>query len=150
MPSIPAFDCVKWAPGGRNWGHCADNLFGGRPSLGTCNNCKARVLRTPGDPVAAPTPAAETPKPAIAPIVSPPPTIAHKVTHGLIGMAKAVTGIGRADDATISARRAICLGCEFRRSVVGGVVQTCGKCGCALAAKTVNESEHCPLPVPKW
>jgi hypothetical protein len=71
------------------------------------------------------------------------------VWHGMIGIAKAVTRIGRADSATIARRRAACKACPHA-TVTFGVLKTCGVCGCGLSAKTANASEFCPLPVPKW
>lgn len=68
------------------------------------------------------------------------------ILHGAAGLAKAALGINRADDATIDRRKAACAACEHSGRSMG--VVTCSICRCALAAKTVNADEHCP--VGKW
>lgn len=59
--------------------------------------------------------------------------------HGALGILKAVTGVDRADDATIGFRRYACICCPKR------VRGWCSVCQCRLKQKTVVKSEHCPL-----
>jgi len=35
-------NCKNWSEGGKGWGRCSLNLYGGRPSFGTCGVCKQR------------------------------------------------------------------------------------------------------------
>jgi len=52
----------------------------------------------------------------------------------------------RADAETQDARRAICAACPHLVRAVGA--RFCGKCGCAIAAKTKFAGESCPAG--KW
>jgi len=73
-----------------------------------------------------------------------------EVIHGAVGLAKAATGIDRAEAATIEARRVICRACEhalpcvFRGLHTLGRKCKCAKCGCNLRAKTTLAGENCP------
>lgn len=62
--------------------------------------------------------------------------------RGAIGLAKALTGIDRADDVTILLRRHACVKCPKRHK------RLCMMCGCYLREKTLVASEKCPLG--KW
>lgn len=103
------------------------NLYGGKPSLGICQQCTENPDRD------------RSPKPI--------PITLGGVLHGAIGLAKAMAGIDRASDETIDRRGAICISCNQSESVAG-VLQRCKICGCATAAKIRNASEKCPLG--KW
>lgn len=121
-------DCKHWSECGTPMaGCCAQGHFGGKPSLGTCQKvCSSRSPMS----------------------VVPQSSVVAQVIHGAVGITKAVLHVGRASDEVIANRRAICFGCEFKKSVIGGIVTTCGKCGCSLQAKTVNAAERCPAG--KW
>jgi hypothetical protein len=58
---------------------------------------------------------------------------------GAIGLAKAWTGVDRADQQTVLLRRLACLDCLKRHK------RLCMMCGCYLREKTLVASEHCPL-----
>jgi hypothetical protein len=68
------------------------------------------------------------------------------LTEGAAGVMQAACGINRADDETVSTRRAICNGCEHRIKKFG--VATCGKCGCFIVPKTTLKDQTCPIG--KW
>jgi hypothetical protein len=70
-----------------------------------------------------------------------------KVLHGAAGVAKALTGTDRADDAEIERRRAVCAGCEYAR-LTAGVFRSCSICGCSLRLKILVKGEVCPKG--KW
>lgn len=66
---------------------------------------------------------------------------------GMIGIAKAVARIDRAEPATIARRRVICRGCpESIPSAIG--TMKCRLCGCQLWAKTTLKDQKCPAG--KW
>ena len=74
-------------------------------------------------------------------------TAVQRIAHGVVGLAKVLTNVNRASDATIAAREATCGGCEhLDRSLLG--IRRCDKCGCAVAAKIRLKAERCP--VGKW
>jgi hypothetical protein len=70
--------------------------------------------------------------------------------RGAVGLAKAATGIDRADRATIATRRARCQACPEAVPCVGNIGKrcVCQQCGCLIRAKTALASEKCPLG--KW
>ena len=78
-----------------------------------------------------------------------------EVVAGVVGLAKAATGIDRADEATIERRRAICRECPSaerrmsnRQQMEVTAWSQCAECGCLLKAKTVIAGETCPAG--KW
>lgn len=113
-----SIDCEHWANCGIcGGGCCAISLYGGRPSLGTCAVCVQRKPTAPG--------------------------FVQKVAHGLVGIAKAVTGTGGASDELVKHRTAICSGCEHAE-LIAGILQNCKICGCSTWAKIRNADEKCP------
>lgn len=79
------------------------------------------------------------------------------IVAGAAGLAKAALHIDRADAAIIKARRNACRTCPEasrnphpRYATNAGLtsLSKCGKCGCFISAKTLLESESCPLE--KW
>lgn len=116
--------CGQWTDCGIiDGGCCARGLHEGKPSFGTCNNCphnpdRGKVTLTIGG-----------------------------ILHGAIGIAKAITGTGGADEAMIASRTETCRTCD-RAQVVGGAFDKCSICGCATWPKIRNASENCPLG--KW
>ncbi len=75
-----------------------------------------------------------------------PQPVKVNVIKGVVGLAKAATGIDRAGDDTIASRKATCDACQKQGRTLG--LETCGVCGCSLAAKRRIKSEACPLG--KW
>jgi len=74
-------------------------------------------------------------------------TPAQMVIHGAKGIAKAIFGVGGADEALIKSRTDICNTCE--NAILSlGVLSRCKLCGCATWAKVRNANEHCPAG--KW
>lgn len=73
------------------------------------------------------------------------PTGAAWLAHGVAGVAKAMCGVDRADDAEIERRLALCAGCEHATT---GLVGRCGLCGCAWKFKIRVKGEKCPAG--KW
>lgn len=71
------------------------------------------------------------------------------IIHGAIGIARAVTGTGGADEEMIERRTAICAGCPHSIKTAG-VFQSCELCGCSTWAKVRNADEHCPDDPSKW
>ncbi|MHC4880176.1 MAG: DUF6171 family protein [Planctomycetota bacterium] len=69
------------------------------------------------------------------------PTLRGAV-RGVIGMARAYTGIGQTDRATAEARYRICQACPHND------LGQCRVCGCFVAAKVRNHDELCPSQ--KW
>lgn len=72
------------------------------------------------------------------------------ISHGALGIAKAIMGVDPAPKEEVARRRAICRGCEFviPCKFQPGKVCQCGKCSCILPAKTLVASEQCPIG--KW
>ena len=73
-------------------------------------------------------------------------SLAEMIGHGVMGIARALTGTGGATAEMIEERTATCRTCEHATSTLG--VPKCLICGCMLAAKVRNAKEHCP--VRKW
>lgn len=73
-----------------------------------------------------------------------------KIFGGAVGLAKALSGVGRADNKVIVKRRNICRSCDHAIPCVGNIgrICRCKACGCILKAKTAIESESCPIG--KW
>lgn len=77
------------------------------------------------------------------------PSIVSRVAHGVAGVAKALVGIDITPLDEQLRRARICKGgpgippCES-----SGIGLFCGECGCIIAAKIRNASEHCPKG--KW
>jgi hypothetical protein len=73
-----------------------------------------------------------------------------KIAAGAIGLAKAATGIGRADVDTVERRRAMCQACPEAVPCVGNIGKrcVCQQCGCLIRAKTAVATEQCPTG--KW
>jgi hypothetical protein len=63
------------------------------------------------------------------------------------GVGKAILGIDRADDETISKRIDLCRACEHAK-LVGGLLHKCELCGCAVKLKVRVKGESCPAG--KW
>jgi len=61
------------------------------------------------------------------------------ISKGLVGLAKAQFGIGRAPDKLVADRKAICMGCPAND------IGRCAKCGCYIHAKIRIRKEACPL-----
>ena len=71
-----------------------------------------------------------------------------KVLTGAVGLTKAALQISRASEQTVAARRDICRTCAHaeKRTVAGLVqVRLCNQCGCLIKAKSVIQTETCPL-----
>ena len=75
------------------------------------------------------------------------PAPVRAVIHGAAGIAKALTGTGGADEATVKARTEICRTCE-NAILTAGVLERCKLCGCSTWAKVRVASESCPAR--KW
>jgi hypothetical protein len=75
------------------------------------------------------------------------PSPLTQLTRGITGLAKAALGVDPADPATVEHRQKTCAACEHVTLTLG-VLKRCGKCGCALAAKTRVAGERCPIG--KW
>ena len=73
------------------------------------------------------------------------PAAKATLAHGVVGIAKALTGIDRASDATVAARTAICEACDQWQKLPVG--HRCKACGCT-GLKLLVASESCPLG--KW
>ena len=73
-----------------------------------------------------------------------------KIAAGVIGLAKAAAGIGRADVDTVERRRALCRDCPEAVSCIGNIGRRCkcNLCDCIIRAKTANRGEQCPMG--KW
>jgi len=61
------------------------------------------------------------------------------ISKGLVGLAKAQFGIGRAPDELIANRKAICMNCPAND------IGRCAKCGCYIHAKIRIRKEVCPI-----
>lgn len=61
---------------------------------------------------------------------------------GIVGITKAITGVGAASEEQQSSRYRICIECPKDNRGM------CGECGCVIAAKIRNASEACPIG--KW
>lgn len=79
-----------------------------------------------------------------------------KIVRGCAGLAKAALGIA-APPAAVAERRDACRGCDRasrnpspRHVAARGLttLSRCAECGCFIAAKTLLQSETCPLN--KW
>ncbi|MCC7351835.1 MAG: hypothetical protein IT446_14845 [Phycisphaerales bacterium] len=75
------------------------------------------------------------------------PSATIKLAHGVVGIAKAVAGIDRADGETISKRIDLCKACEHAK-LAGGLLRKCELCGCAVRLKVRVKGESCPAG--KW
>ncbi len=64
--------------------------------------------------------------------------------RGTIGVAKALSGIDRADDATIDRRSTACRSCDRNRR------GRCAICGCWVRLKVTIASESCPASPSRW
>ena len=74
---------------------------------------------------------------------------------GVVGLVKAAVHIDRASVEVIQSRRDICRECEhatrndrFKKTKGLTILSQCDLCSCFIAAKTVIQSEGCPLA--KW
>lgn len=61
------------------------------------------------------------------------------ILRGIVGLTKAVTGIGAATDEEQQRRYSLCVTCEQDKRGI------CGGCGCLIAMKIKNASEACPI-----
>ena len=71
----------------------------------------------------------------------------RQITHGAVGIAKALIGLGGADKEMVEKRGAICHACPHA-VIVAGVFNTCEICSCQIWSKIRNVGEHCPIQ--KW
>lgn len=134
---ITMINCQHWSNCGvTGGGCCAKNLFGSRPSLGTCRHaCKERE----------PIPDYKEP-------INPPSQTNHpenRIIHGITGIAKAITGTGGASEQVVAERQAICESCP-KAIIAAGVLRRCSLCGCSTWAKIRNANEQCPDNPPRW
>jgi len=76
-----------------------------------------------------------------------------KIARGAIGVAKAVIGVDRANDATVQTRRDVCRECphakrnhaRMNRPTKGLTnLSQCARCECFIVAKTLLAGEKCP------
>lgn len=137
-------DCDHWSKCGVSGGGCcAANHYGGRPSIGVCNQCPHRVVN------------GERPL-----------AIGESINYGFASRAAAYLAAerkhatqGPASSQVQAERAAICKGCEGRAEVVEGAsdpggIGWCTKCGCgsnrraALSVKLTLAGATCPLG--KW
>lgn len=68
----------------------------------------------------------------------PPAVTLGSVVRGVVGVAKAVTGIGAADRELVRQRLERCYACDDED------LGQCLQCGCFIAAKARVQAEHCP------
>jgi len=61
------------------------------------------------------------------------------ILRGILGLTKAVAGIGAASDEEQQRRYSLCIKCDQDRRGF------CGGCGCLIAMKIKNSSEACPI-----
>lgn len=66
--------------------------------------------------------------------------------NGIAGLYVAARKLCAADTAVVESRRATCDACEHRTTIMR--LPICGKCKCAIDAKTAIGSEQCPAK--KW
>lgn len=137
-------ECDHWNPCGVSGGGCcAAGHYGGRPSIGVCNQCPHRVVK--GDR---------------------PMAIGESINYGFASRAAAYLAAerkhatqGPASGQVQADRAAICKACEGRAEVVEGAsdpggIGWCTKCGCgsnrraALSVKLTLAGATCPLG--KW
>jgi hypothetical protein len=67
-----------------------------------------------------------------------------KVAHGVVGIAKALTGTGGTSVDLVAHRTAVCRSCPHAE-LAAGVLQRCSLCGCSTWAKIRNAREACPI-----
>jgi hypothetical protein len=145
VPEPSSFlECDHWSECGVSGGGCCEaGHYGGRPSIGVCNQCRHRVVN--GE----------------APIA-----IGETVNYGFASRAAAYLAAekthatqGPASGEVQAERTAICKACDGRADVVQGATDPggigwCTKCGCgsnrraALSVKLTLAGATCPLG--KW
>ncbi len=107
--------CDHWSPCTvKSGGCCAAGHYGGRPSLGTCNQCPHRVVGV-------------VPQGAV-----------QKAAHFVTGAAKAIKAVTLPETPESQARLAVCRECEEWTG------RTCKVCGCFTTLKVRIPKEKCP------
>jgi hypothetical protein len=135
--STGTVDCQSWSASDKpGIGHCARQLYGGRPTWGLClYRCPRRVNHL-GKP-AAPLPATQQ---------RPAPALRQALT-----LAMALSTAKRVSSETVQARMKTCQACEFRRLDKQGQAW-CGVCGCSVSSddrKIVNLAAYVEN-LPHW
>lgn len=140
--------CDHWSQCGINGGGCcAANHYGGKPSLGVCNQCPHRVV----DGALIYKDKSKLELSRIAAIAE---TKSKALAYAAAELAHATQG--PASEADAAARLAICMACEHRAVEYKGMkdeggVGWCTKCGCGsnpralLSVKLTMAEVECPL-----
>jgi len=143
--------CDHWSQCGINGGGCcAANHYGGKPSLGVCNQCPHRQI----DGVVIDVKKSKLELSRIAAIAE---TKSQALAYAAAELTHATQG--PASEADAAARLVICMACEHRAVEYKGTIDPngvgfCTKCGCGnnpramLTVKVTLAGVECPLA--KW